>query len=109
MAVGLVTLQVIEENLQLESVLLPGSVQREALRAAKHWMAQEWPKHHKLQVLRRDGFLAPFHELRGDANNTLGLHQKRAKPGEPISPAVTDTCPSWLLPARHAAQNNSTK
>ena len=55
--------------------------QNSALNAAKHWMAQEWPRYFGLKPLARESFLAPAVFLSGSNNNTSNPMHRREKHG----------------------------
>ena len=90
--------QIISNNLALDQFMPPA--QRNALNAAKHWMAEEWPRRFGLKPLTRDKFLAPQAFLSGSDNNTSNPVHKREKygragppncPAACCAPCVTDT------------------
>ena len=72
-------MQIITDNLAMDQFMPPA--QRNALNAAKHWMAEEWPRHFRLKPLARDHFLAPAVVLSGSNNNTSNPVHRREKHG----------------------------
>lgn len=82
----LYVVQIISENLEMDQFMPPA--QKSALNAAKHWMAQEWPRYFGLKPLARDGFLAPAVFLSGSNNNTSNPVHRREKHGRRLSHAA---------------------
>ena len=72
-------MQIITDNLAMDQFMPPA--QRNALNAAKHWMAEEWPRHFQLKPLARDRFLAPAAVLSGSNNNSSNPLHRREKHG----------------------------
>lgn len=95
--------QIISENLALDQFMPPA--QRSALNAAKHWMAQEWPRYFGLKPLARDGFLAPAVFLSGSNNNTSNPVHRREKHGRRSCCAALCCALALLCVAQHCAMS----
>ena len=95
--------QIISENLALDQFMPPA--QKSALNAAKHWMAQEWPRYFGLKPLARDGFLAPAVFLSGSNNNTSNPVHRREKHGRRSCCAALCCALALLCVAQHCAMS----
>ena len=83
----------------MDQFMPPG--QKSALNAAKHWMAQEWPRYFGLKPLAREGFLAPAVFLSGSNNNTSNPMHRRQKHGR--RPSCAALCCAWPCSVLHGA------